>query len=187
MDDAVFNALLKEVQNQCHFALYSVKVAEGHIAYIGHVMGGPEPAPGLVIHPPDGVPPLTTQFWAGSQGLLAAAGCLSKIFWPVTGNKNRRGRLRDYLDVPHDPVASPLGSRAVRDAFEHIDERVEKMAAKPRGITVDLSLDMSGGAFPPEAHLMRHFDGGRGVLVFGNDELHVPSVYAEVKRLHALV
>ncbi|WP_217921936.1 hypothetical protein [Miltoncostaea oceani] len=46
MDDAVFEALLKEVENQCHFALYSVKVAEGHIAYMRHVMAGQNPRRG---------------------------------------------------------------------------------------------------------------------------------------------
>jgi hypothetical protein len=75
------------------------------------------------------------EFFLAVQGLLGSAANISKIFWPIGGksaedNKARRRlerghRLRKELAVPDD---SPLRARAVRNHFEHMDERLDEYA-----------------------------------------------------------
>lgn len=188
MADAGIDALAAEVENQCHFALFSIRLAEGHLAYLDYCMGGPEVPPGTVVSPPPGVPPQTTQFWAGAQGLLAATACLSKLFWPGgEAEREQRKPLRERFQVPESWADSPIGNRDVRNSFEHIDREIVKLAGENPGANVmDLSLSNRPGQ-PPGVALLRYFDGGQGVIRFAAHEFHVPSVRAEVERLLTLV
>lgn len=64
-----------------------------------------------------------TRIWYGLQGILTAAAIISKLLWgsKTAADLTTRKRLRDSLSITDD---SPLNSRHVRNAFEHVDERL---------------------------------------------------------------
>jgi hypothetical protein len=61
--------------------------------------------------------------WSEIQSILVAAGNASKLLWGSSrGKEEERELLREAAGVADD---SPLKSRKIRNAFEHIDERLE--------------------------------------------------------------
>jgi hypothetical protein len=131
-----------------------------------------------------------TRFWHGAQNLIIGAGNLSKTLWG-TGNKDERNRrfadrqpLRDSLGVTD---ASPLRRVDIRNDYEHLDERLERWWAEsthhnyvgemigPRGSI--------GGAGIGDKDILRWFDQSTGDLIFWGNELNVPVVLAEVRKL----
>jgi hypothetical protein len=76
-----------------------------------------------------------TRVWLAVHSTLVLAGNASKLLWG-TGRKNvpkaevARTRLKDEAGVKE---TSPLRERNVRDAFEHIDERIIVWAHKENG------------------------------------------------------
>jgi hypothetical protein len=71
--------------------------------------------------------------WTEIHSFLAAVGVISKILWPVKAEKARRNdalKLRAMLGVDG---SSPLADRRVRDAMEHIDERMAKWYEQNKG------------------------------------------------------
>ena len=73
--------------------------------------------------------PNLDRVWAAVQGLLIAAGNLSKMFWPPSSGAAARGaELRTRFRIPAD---SPIQDRTFRNHFEHFDERLEAWATSP--------------------------------------------------------
>jgi hypothetical protein len=62
----------------------------------------------------------TTKIWLGVQTILIIAGNAAKLLWGK-GADNARRQLRTDIGVAED---SPLANRRIRNAFEHLDERV---------------------------------------------------------------
>lgn len=75
-----------------------------------------------------------SSFFVGVQVLLTAGASISKLMWPTVPTKNpdaqamrrkeRGERIRKELSIAD---VSPLKNRAMRNAFEHIDERLDLM------------------------------------------------------------
>jgi hypothetical protein len=64
------------------------------------------------------------EVWGAIHVILASAGIVSKILWPIKKASSARGKvLRELLNVDE---LSPLSKRKFRDHFEHYDERVEE-------------------------------------------------------------
>jgi len=58
------------------------------------------------------------------QNMIVQAGALSRYFWPVRAAHKPRGQLLcKYFVMTED---SPLFNRALRNAIEHFDERIDK-------------------------------------------------------------
>ncbi len=58
------------------------------------------------------------------QNMIVHAGALSRYFWPVRTDHKPRGKLLcNYFAMTED---SPLFNRALRNAIEHFDERIDK-------------------------------------------------------------
>lgn len=96
--------------------------------------------------------------WYALQGLLIAAGNVSKLLWPSRERIPCRGELlRQILGVPDD---SPLASRDFRDHFEHFDERLEDwILTSTRHGLVDANIgppEVITWVDPQDRH--RHFD-----------------------------
>lgn len=65
------------------------------------------------------------EVWVVLQAFLAHVGMASKFFFPATKDQLslQRGEiLKQHLEVAED---SPLASRTARNAFEHLDERMD--------------------------------------------------------------
>src|SRR3989442_13158213 len=64
------------------------------------------------------------RLWYSVQGILLAAGNISKLLWPSnTQSADRGNELRTLLSVSD---GSPLTPRTFRNHFEHFDERLEQ-------------------------------------------------------------
>lgn len=84
----------------------------------------------------------TRRFWYSAQAFLLAVAKISRTLWPAE-SEPKAGRslppsrgieLRKHLGLP---ARSPLTDRAVRNQFEHVDERLDLWTASERGIPVD--------------------------------------------------
>lgn len=64
--------------------------------------------------------------WYSIQGLLIAAGNVSKLLWPGPEYESRGAALRQLLSVADDSVLAP---RTFRNHFEHFDERLDAWVA----------------------------------------------------------
>jgi hypothetical protein len=110
MDKMVLSIFQKEVQKQCEFALTSAAYINNTIQNIKDGKSG-------------------NQLWYFAQNFLIAAANVSKLLW---GSKEKisvqRRPLRDSLDIKENSL---LRSRALRNDFEHYDERVETWASVP--------------------------------------------------------
>jgi hypothetical protein len=76
------------------------------------------------------------RFWRATQMFLSSAANVSKLLWGITREAEiDRKELRELLRVSDD---SPLRSRALRNHYEHFDDRIVKYArAHPEAGWVD--------------------------------------------------
>jgi hypothetical protein len=148
---------VKEVINQCEYALIAVKDANEHHG----------------------------KYWYSVQAFLISVANVSKILWPVRPEFSVRGdELRTLLEVLHD---SPIRPRVFRNHFEHFDERLEAWLdmVKPRGYA-DFCIGpraMFGGL--DQKHYLRNYATDEDKLFFQGEEYEVAPVVKEITRLLA--
>jgi hypothetical protein len=121
--------------------------------------------------------------WAALQNILVTAGNVSKLLWGSRANDEKlasRKPLRDLAGVGDD---SPLRPRSVRNAFEHIDERIEdwfretdKMVYSSRCVGVSMAGSMVDDGEPVEVQHFGFFDPKTGILKFWNDAVSIPDL-----------
>ena len=123
-------------------------------------------------------------FWAHVQSCLTGAANISKALWGQ-GDKfaAERKPLRDSLSVGDD---NPLKPTAMRNNFEHFDERLDDWYAKSANHNY---LDYMIG--PPnavaglaEGDMFRVFDDTTGDVVFWGKRYSLPAIVREVRRLY---
>jgi hypothetical protein len=93
----------------------------------------------------------------------------------------RGERLRQDLGVG---IKSPVLNRAVRNHFEHLDERIDEwLLAQPQLTAEELEADELQGlidAPPPPLRIIRAED---GVIAYRDEELDVPLLLGELQRI----
>jgi hypothetical protein len=126
-------------------------------------------------------------FWFAMDAALGSLANISKVFFPPSSRSQarRRGRqMREAFGVQDDSL---LKERALRDAFEHFDERIDRWfqhnmdrpfadrnVAPPGGIVI--------GRMGP-ADFMRHFDPTTNVVSVLGDALDLQALVQEVEAL----
>jgi hypothetical protein len=126
-------------------------------------------------------------FWFAMDATLGALANISKVFFPprTRSQAKRRGRqMREAFGVQDDSL---LKERALRDAFEHFDERIDgwfqhnrdrafadRIVAPPGEIVI--------GQMGP-ADFMRHFDPTTNVVSVLGDSLELQALVQEVETL----
>jgi hypothetical protein len=124
-------------------------------------------------------------FWFGMDAALGALGNISKIFFPpgTRSQTQRRGRqLRTAFGVADNSL---LQNRALRDAFEHFDERIDQwFRQSPRRNFADRLIGPAGMIQGIDTEdMFRHFNPDtRAVSVVG-DELDLQALVDEVQAL----
>jgi hypothetical protein len=126
--------------------------------------------------------------WSAIQNLLTAAANISKALWGQGGKLAvEREPLRASLGIAD---TSPLREVAMRNHFEHFDERLDRwwdtsanhiyvdMAVGPRGRTV------SG---PAESDMFRQFDPTTGEVIFWGERFNLQEIVSEAERLLPIV
>lgn len=117
------------------------------------------------------------------QNFVLHAGAISKYFWPIRkGHEERGDQLRMAFHVSDQ---SPLKSRALRDAMEHFDEKLDRYLGK--GI-VGYVLPEYFGPKPSDAgvpeHLFRAYFVDTGEFQLLGESFEVPPLVDEMKRVH---
>jgi hypothetical protein len=123
--------------------------------------------------------------WDAIQGILIAGANLSKMFWGSRGRRETaRAPLRESLGIA---ASSPLRDTALRNDFEHFDERIEDWC---KSSTTLLFIDRNIG--PPHALIVpseyegdrsRHYDPITGIVTFWQHSVNLPELVAEIARI----
>lgn len=131
--------------------------------------------------------------WYSLQGVLMAAGNISKLFWGSKSDKaeaekleRQREPLRKLAGVSDD---SALRNRKIRNAFEHFDERIEDWFKE--GNTKLFSSRSVGrpgnpvvvGWPPPTTRRFGNYNGRTGVLTFWDHSVSIPDLIAEMDAI----
>lgn len=135
--------LLMELETQIEFALLSFDNIQR-----------------ILIMLDQGERPDISPFWYYCQNLIIYSGNISKLLWGVSSknkavNDNRkieRKELRALLSVKEDSL---LKNRSIRNALEHVDEKLEEFTKNERNIVVD-----------------RYFGPPQSLISFGDDTVY---------------
>lgn len=135
----------------------------------------------------DGEPP--DAVFAAVQDALGHAAALSRFFWPASQagalGAARGKRLRDAFALSD---RSALSSRALRNAIEHLDERIDRFLLKdPVGyfFPVPLIADQSI-ADEPIGHVFKLIDPEGSICVILGEKFDFAPIELEVRRLQRL-
>jgi hypothetical protein len=168
MDPVLLNVCQGQVVFLCKAALLALDDIQGH--------GAPE----------------SGRLWYGVQNFIIASGNLSKLFFAAGREPGRTQRyearqpLRESLGVTNE---SPLRQVRIRNDFEHLDERLEEWwGESPNRNFIDAIVGPEGMIVAPEGALgekdtLRWLNPETGNVIFWGNELHIPSVAEEVRRL----
>lgn len=121
--------------------------------------------------------------WAALQNILVTAGNASKLLWGSRGNDEKLASRRPLRDLAGVCDGSPLRPRSVRNAFEHIDERIEDwfretdtMVYSSRCVGISMAGSMISDGKPVEVQHFGFFDPETGILTFWNHSVSIPDL-----------
>ena len=120
------------------------------------------------------------------QAGLGAAANLSKLLWS-DGNRQRAESLRRELDV--DGGRSPLRGRALRNHFEHFDERIDRWLAGGGGASLvnrnvqPLSRGVRSAV--ESGRILHHYDPMTYTAYFQGEAFPIQPVIEEIERIAA--
>ncbi|WP_312498307.1 hypothetical protein [Bacillus luti] len=167
MEKMVLKIFQKEIHRQCEFALTSAMYINDTIKNLDDVNA-------------------TNQLWYFTQNFLIATANVSKILW---GSKDKislsRLPLRKSLNVKDD---SMIRSRALRNDFEHFDERVETWSTEStRKNFVDSNVGSAGMIIGVDQDdYFRNFDPDKMVVTFKGKIYEFQPIVDELVELHKI-
>lgn len=161
MDEFILRIFQSEVRRQCEFALMAADDLK-------HSLDASD----------------VKRIWYSVQALLAAAGNVSKLFWPSDSKLPERGQdLRASLGVPEK---SPLESRAFRNHFEHFDSRLEIWAVSSEHknfVDSNIGVSISG---VDRNDFLRNFEPGTLTLTFCGEEHPLEPVIDAIQQIYRI-
>jgi len=119
--------------------------------------------------------------WFSLRSILIAAASISMLTGGAKGPKRiERAALRNDLGIDDHSV---LHHRAIRDHSEHIDHRVlKRLGGGQPGNYFGYNIGrLASGAGRPTTFL--HFDQYARIVSFWEDEVSIPEVLAEIRRI----
>jgi hypothetical protein len=128
---------------------------------------------------------LTDPYWEPIQTILVSAANLSKMFW---GDKPtaaaRRRPLRRSLRVTK---RSPLYSRALRNHFEHFDEKLEGwFRSTPHGNYAGRNVSPTKEFSLGQTKRFAHYDPDTGKVTFWGHSMVLDRLVQEAARIRLL-
>ncbi len=115
---------------------------------------------------------------------LSAAGVIAKILFPTSTRsraKIRGPNLRRLLKVPD---SLQLNSTLIRNAFEHIDDRIDEVIQKHSG--QEIALLHVARPKPKSPIVMKHFDPDTVSLSFLGKSIALGTYYSEILLVEKL-
>jgi hypothetical protein len=130
-----------------------------------------------------------TRAWYAMQNLLTATANIAKACWGPFGKlASQREPLRQSIGIDD---SSPLKDTAIRNDFEHFDDRLDQWWEKSSSHSyIDMNIaDVPIGsiASAPEIDVFRNFNSSTGELTFWGNRYNIPAIMAEVRRIMPLV
>lgn len=127
-----------------------------------------------------------TTIWEAIYGILSHSANLSKVFWPPSSKAEivTRGQaMRTLFDVTDE---SPLFDRAVRNGFEHLDERLHTWLADvdPPTIIDQWIGDSASFEQYKERFILRTVIVDRGIVTVGPDSVKLFPLLRENDRIY---
>jgi hypothetical protein len=131
----------------------------------------------------------TAYVWYAIQGILVSSANISKCCWgaPREGRQARkrvekeRTPLRRFLRVTEE---SALRNRAVRNAFEHIDEPLAALRFRDRYVGRNVGPPT---AFPrSKTPRFAHFNPASGWITIAGDRVKLDPLLREVARVYGI-
>lgn len=137
------------------------------------------------------------KFWYYAQNLIVYAGNISKILWGVKIKNNRtlnqkreieRRELRLKLKVSE---TSLLKRRYLRNALEHIDEKLEEFTNNPQSLILNKNMGPIKGIIQIEEKdydiskekNLRHYDPDAKVFYFYGENINLEELFKAIKEL----
>ncbi|WP_414838586.1 hypothetical protein [Carnobacterium sp. TMP28] len=137
----------------------------------------------------------TTPFWFNAQNLIVYSGNISKILWGVNSKnekineirKKERKILRKKLGVSEESI---LKKRYLRNALEHIDEKLEDFTKKPQMIMNKNFGPVKGMVQIGESiydvskeRNLRHYDQDEKMYYFYGESVNLEELYKGILQL----
>jgi hypothetical protein len=167
MDNMLLKIYQREIYTQSNYALMSIQ-------YINDILNN--------LHKQNA----TNQLWYFVQNFLVSTGNISKLLWGARETtSHQRKPLRESLNISDDSI---LKSRAIRNCFEHFDERIDSWwDSSERKIFIDSNIgstNMIVGLDPQE--FLRNFDTDSMTITFKGDAIEIKPVVDELLKLNKI-
>jgi hypothetical protein len=129
----------------------------------------------------------TTRIWVAIQNLLTGAANISKALWGQSGKfAAERADLRASIQIDD---TSALRSVAMRNNFEHFDERLDRWWEKSSNRSyIDMNVGPLGAIVGAEdIDTFRWFDPTTSEVIFWGRHFNINEVLAETQRMLPIV
>lgn len=140
-----------------------------------------------------------SSFWYNAQNLIVYSGNISKILWGIYKkgdayqniNKIRRAErkeLRNKLKVTEQSV---FRSRFLRNALEHVDEKLEEFTENRQSIILNKNfgpirnmVQLGDDIYDiSKEKNLRHYDQNTKTFYFYGENINLESLYKDIKKL----
>lgn len=120
------------------------------------------------------------------QSAIIHCGALSRYFWPIDKNHSWRGvHLRARFGLTEE---SPLHSRTLRNALEHLDEKLDDyLEGNITGYIFPEYFDLAPDESGPPAHLFRAYFINTGQFHLLGNSYEIQPLADEIVRLHNMI
>lgn len=129
-------------------------------------------------------PETEDRFWYGVQSAILAVGNVSKVLWGSKGRyADQRAELREFLGISDD---SPLRDTAMRNHWEHLDERIDTWYETGEPFIHD-RVYAGVSAYPFGKSLFRWFERHSLVVSFWGDSWNLFEMADELVRIQLII
>jgi len=179
MDKKREDLYIDELKTQVDFALFSIK----NINFFLEQMD-------------DGKAGGSDNFWYYAQNLVVYSGNISKILWGVKDRnksknsirKKERQELRGKLKIENDSL---LKNRSLRNALEHIDEKLEEFTDNENNIIFNKNIftlieecKFEEGSYRlSKEKNLRHYDPITKTFYFYGEKVNLQDLYRSINLL----
>jgi hypothetical protein len=136
------------------------------------------------IASPDAAAGASYELWHAIQDFVTAAANVAKAFWGSGAKKaGDRTELREYFKIDD---ASPIKDVAMRNNFEHFDERIDTWwDNSPRRMVLDRIVGHGVRVEGDPLGAFRALDLDTLELTFWDERYSLPAIFDEIHRLLA--
>ncbi len=171
MDDHLLQIYLEQAQEECERSFKAIEQLNAALASKG------DP-------------------FQSAQALVHHAAAVSRIFWPPGGRDSAKGErsrrrgeaLRHSIGVAE---GHPVQDRALRDHFEHFDERLDEWAegSSNRNMVKNLVGPRSSISGPgiSDGDIINHYDPATNVYAFRGEHFDVQALTTGLRDIYAKV